>query len=322
MEDVNGKPHRNIGILGKNIPDFCLDTFVNMVDFHKRSGFLWKEVVRVYKNPYQVCSFEEADSIFKATGRKKNDPVRLNALLRELVAQAGKCRKDHLTVLEFIKFLERIELQGSFSPLSVIQKADLIESDAFLLKDNPEKGEPCFYDAEIYRASEYISQDMKKRGILQTKFLEDNQIEGFMPVDELDEDQMAALMYLNATKPSVITGGAGSGKTTEIMSVIQCYTENHPDAFIGLFAPTGRASRRLENVTGWNAYTIHRGVGKLTDTNFAAFNEYNKLPCNLVVVDESFMIDTLLMYVPQLLKDITNAEMASPSKLQIISPFT
>lgn len=405
--DVNGKPHRNIGILEKNIPDFCLDTFVNMVDFHKRSGFLWKEVVRVYKNPYEVCSFEEADSIFKETGRKKNDPIRLNALLRELVSKARKCRKDHLTVLEFIKFLEKIELQGSYSPLSVIQKADLMESDAFYLKENPEKGEPCFYDAEIYRASEYIKRDMEKRGILQTEFLQESQIAGFMPVDELDEDQMAALMCLKTTKPSAIAGGAGSGKTTEIMTVIQCYTENHPDASIGLFAPTGRASRRLESVTGWNAYTIHRGVGKLIDTDFAAFNEYNKLPCSLVIVDESSMIDTLLMYdllrairedakiifvgdhnqlypvgvgepfftfmeenlcdvfylrqnhrqnnedikrnadlalagkpfvdgghvvvrdvpwseLPKLLKDITDAggEMASPSKLQIISPFT
>lgn len=94
---------------------------------------------------------------------------------------------------------------------------------------------------------------------------------------------------------SVITGGPGTGKTTIIKCVLQIY--NNMNKTVKLLAPTGRAAKRLSESTDTEASTIHRALEvDFTNQNLFYYNNNNKLPYDVVVIDEVSMVDVQLFY--------------------------
>ncbi len=93
----------------------------------------------------------------------------------------------------------------------------------------------------------------------------------------------------------VLTGGPGTGKTTTLNAIIRLFEERDLD--IELAAPTGRAAKRMTELTGREAKTIHRLLevewGEADKRQFAR-NEKNPLPCEVIIIDEASMIDALL----------------------------
>jgi exodeoxyribonuclease V alpha subunit len=92
----------------------------------------------------------------------------------------------------------------------------------------------------------------------------------------------------------VITGGPGTGKTTIIKCILAVFERLGVD--ILLAAPTGRAAKRMSEATGREARTIHRMLEFNPKTGGFEKNEKYSLKCDLVIVDEASMIDTVLMY--------------------------
>ena len=91
-----------------------------------------------------------------------------------------------------------------------------------------------------------------------------------------------------------MTGKAGTGKTTALKGIIQMFKSMNLS--IGAAAPTGKASKRMSEVTGLNAKTIHR----LLDYNpyyGYGYNEENPLPYDVVIIDEMSMVNVILMNV-------------------------
>lgn len=105
--------------------------------------------------------------------------------------------------------------------------------------------------------------------------------------------QLDVLMEISSHRAVIITGGPGTGKTTLIRAV--CAVFGAAGKRVRLAAPTGRAARRLSEVTGRKAATIHKLLRcNLADGRFDK-DENNPLEADVVIVDETSMVDTLLM---------------------------
>ena len=110
----------------------------------------------------------------------------------------------------------------------------------------------------------------------------------------LAEKQADAVASALKNKVMVITGGPGTGKTTIIRAVLAIY--RRLGVRIMLAAPTGRAAKRMSEATGHHAETIHRMLSYSFQAGGFQKNTQNPLSCDLLIIDEASMIDTVLMY--------------------------
>ncbi len=110
-------------------------------------------------------------------------------------------------------------------------------------------------------------------------------------IPRLAEHQVTAVRMALTNRVMVLTGGPGTGKSTTIRSIVALARAKR--ARVILAAPTGRAAKRLNELTGHPARTIHRLL-KLQPGGSAAFDENNPLEADLIVVDESSMLDVYL----------------------------
>jgi exodeoxyribonuclease V alpha subunit len=109
----------------------------------------------------------------------------------------------------------------------------------------------------------------------------------------LAESQLAAVRLALRSKVLVITGGPGVGKTTLVNSILRILTAKGVE--VALCAPTGRAAKRLSESTGLEALTIHRLLETDPKTGGFKRDETHPLACDLLVVDETSMVDVPLM---------------------------
>lgn len=110
----------------------------------------------------------------------------------------------------------------------------------------------------------------------------------------LAEKQKEAVAMAVKNKVLVITGGPGTGKTTIIRAILNIYKDL--ELRILLAAPTGRAAKRMQEATGWEARTIHRMLEFSYQAGGFQKGRENPLEADVVIVDEASMIDTILMY--------------------------
>ena len=110
--------------------------------------------------------------------------------------------------------------------------------------------------------------------------------------DGLDEVQQAAVAAALSRGVSLLTGGPGTGKSRTVATVVRLAEE--AGLRVALAAPTGRAAKRLEELTGASASTLHRLLGAQGTTGGFARGEEWPLDADLVVVDEASMLDVEL----------------------------
>lgn len=188
------------------------------------------------------------------------------------------------------EFNIKISSDEYFSMLSNEYKI-VIDNDKYYLKE--------YYDAEIDIVDRL--KEIKLSPIHLEKNLDKKikDLESSLDIT-YNTEQKNAIKSIFHDNIVIITGGPGTGKTTIIKGIINLYKSVYKysdDALnmkLALIAPTGRASKRMSETTGYGSSTIHRYLKWNKDNNTFGINEFNKTNEELIIVDETSMIDTVL----------------------------
>ncbi len=283
-----------------------------MVFLHSH-GVGTARAVRIYKtygadavqvmseNPYRLArdirgiGFKTADAIAMKLGVDKTAMIRVRAGISYALTEAmdeGHCGLPSAELMPLAEKLLEV-------PQNLIGTAlDLELADGTVIADRLGETD-CVFLASLHRAERAVAERLLTltRGKLPWASIDPDKA---IPWIErrtglrLAESQKAAVAIALGSKVLVITGGPGVGKTTIVNAILRILAAK--DVKLLLCAPTGRAAKRMNEATGFEAKTIHRllevdpkGGGFRRDTE-------NPLDCDLLVVDETSMVDVLLMH--------------------------
>jgi exodeoxyribonuclease V alpha subunit len=266
-----------------------------------------KAVSVVKENPYRLAldisgiGFKTADKVAKSMGIDPNSQIRAEAgiihVLSELVDE-GHCYYPYEELKQKVAELLEIDLAILETALATLAREDRI-----LIEDLPEI--KAVYLTPLHVAEANVARRLKTLIASPKQALQidvEKAIEWVQSISRIDlaATQKLALRKTISGKVVVLTGGPGTGKTTLINSLVKILEKKGQR--IVLASPTGRAAKRLSEVTGKEAKTIHRLLEFSPKEGGFKRNEDNPLDADLVVIDEASMVDILLMN--QLLKAI------------------
>ncbi|WP_373510590.1 ATP-dependent RecD-like DNA helicase [Thiocapsa sp.] len=267
-------------------------------------------VERVRENPYRLAldiygiGFKTADGIAEKLGIARDAPIRAQAGVRHVLQELsgdGHCAAWHEQLTEQAAVLLEISAP-------VIEDAIQVELAEERLVAERIEDRPVLLLAPLQRAERGVAGHLRR-------LEQDPPPWGAIDADKAlpwveqrtgqtlsDSQRIAVSTVLNA-KIAIITGGPGVGKTTVVNSLLRILVAKGVE--VCLCAPTGRAAKRLSESTGHEAKTIHRLLE--FDPQVMGFKKdaENPLETDLVVVDETSMVDIVLMN--QLLRAIPSA---------------
>lgn len=285
-------------------------------DFYKEETL---EIVEHY--PYQLVEdiqgigFKIADQLAQSLGIESTAPERFRAgLLHTLLTQSMEKGDTYLEAKELLEHtIELLESsrQIELDPSSVADElAHLIEEDKVQNIDTKIFENSLFFAEEGIRSNLLRILEKGKQNKFEPKKIEAAiaQIENEFAIS-YDVTQKQAICDAINHKIFILTGGPGTGKTTVINGIIAVYALLHgldlrkyQDLPILLAAPTGRAARRMNELTGLPSATIHRHLGMTGDDDTSHLDDY--LDADFIIVDEFSMVDTWL--ANQLLSNISS----------------
>jgi exodeoxyribonuclease V alpha subunit len=255
-----------------------------------------KSIEKVRSNPFQLAKeihgigFKTADSIAQGLGIPTDSPARIDAgiehTLWELSSDGHVCYplQDLIPEVEEILKVPREVIEKRLQAL--VDKQDLVKQNEFV------------WVRPLYLTEIGISREMARltqsvcriRAVDVEKALE--WVQGQLKI-ELAPEQKTAVGLGVKEKVLIVTGGPGTGKST-ITKAILAISEKITTRIL-LAAPTGRAAKRMTEITGKKGSTIHSLLEFDFSTGKFKRNRDNPLACDLFIVDEASMIDTQLM---------------------------
>ncbi|WP_285695858.1 ATP-dependent RecD-like DNA helicase [Actinomadura sp. NBRC 104412] len=277
------------------------------VRIYKQYGDASIDTVR--REPYRLAAdvwgigFKTADTIAQAVGIPHDSPERIKAGLRYTLSEAADDGHCFLPEPNLVTAAEKV----LGVPRDLIGPAldDLVQEEGVVREAIPGAGEegvtiPAVYLVPFHRAERSLANGLRE--LLDAGL---DRLKSFTDVDwskalawlrtktgsELAPEQEEAVRLALTSKVSVLTGGPGCGKSFTVRSIVELAAAKK--ATIVLAAPTGRAAKRLAELTGHEAATVHRLLG-LQPGGDAKFDQDNPLDADLVVVDECSMVDLIL----------------------------
>ena len=261
-------------------------------------GFSIKQIIE--DNVYSLIDdieFKTLDKVFFQIN-EETDENRVEACIVESLKELAFETGDTYSYKEEIK----IRLNN----FNIILSDEEFDSYAETLKKRREikiDGDKYFLYG-YYKMEDNIAKHLLKISNRDAKRIEDidERIEKFSESNNVvyNTDQIRAIKTSLEKNITIITGGPGTGKTTIVKAIAGLYIDMHPISErvalseLVLLAPTGRAAKRMSDVTGLPASTIHRYLKWDKNTGRFEYNEYNKHTEKLLIIDEVSMIDTEL----------------------------
>ncbi|MGX8906186.1 SF1B family DNA helicase RecD2 [Streptomyces netropsis] len=277
------------------------------VRIYKKYGDASISVVR--NQPYRLAAdvwgigFLTADRIAQSVGIPHDSPERVKAGLQYALSQSTD--QGHCYLPEERLIADAVKLLQVDTGLVIDCLAELAADEEGVVREQvpgPEGGAPvtAVYLVPFHRAELSLAGQLTR--LLRT---EEDRLAVFRGVEwdkalawladrtgaELAPEQQQAVRLALSEKVAVLTGGPGCGKSFTVRSVVELARAKK--AKVVLAAPTGRAAKRLSELTGAEASTVHRLL-ELKPGGDAAYDRDRPLDADLVVVDEASMLDLLL----------------------------
>ena len=235
-------------------------------------------------NPYQLIDdidgigFKTADDLALKIGVDPLDDNRMRAAvlyaLKEACFQDGSTFQEHDRIYKnFHRFIPNISYEQCDDYLD-----ELINEEKIIQVVDK------YYPSDLYESENIITETFQ-RWLKAPLYKYDNEEVDQLLDDlqktlaiEYDELQREAIHLFLEQSAMILTGGPGTGKTTIVEAIIKLYTKLNPDQRIAMVAPTGRASKRLSEVTGLEACTIHRLSASRKVTKILLIGDDQQLP--------------------------------------------
>ncbi|MBB5782254.1 exodeoxyribonuclease V alpha subunit [Nonomuraea jabiensis] len=260
----------------------------------------------VKTRPYQLADdvwgigFKTADTIAQAVGIPHDSPERVKAGLRYTLSQAADDGHCYLPAPNLVA--DAVKILDVPADLVTTCLEELIEAEGAVREPIPagDNVVPAVYLPPFHRAENSLASGL--HALLRSSH---DRLKAFADVDweraetwlhgqtgaDLASEQRQAVRLALTEKVAVLTGGPGCGKSFTVRSIVLLARAKR--AKVILAAPTGRAAKRLAELTGHEATTVHRLL-QLRPGGEATFDRDNPLDADLVVVDEASMLDLLL----------------------------
>jgi exodeoxyribonuclease V alpha subunit len=278
------------------------------VRIYKRYGGDSIAVMR--SEPYRLASevwgigFRTADTIARAVGIPHDSPQRIKAGLQYTLSQAADNGHCYLPEPDVIREAAKIlEVEREL----IDPCLDELVTDEGVVRE----GVPDSHDrtastiAAVYLVPFHRAERSLAGGLVDLLNSREERLPAFAQVDwpkalgwlrtrtgqDLAAGQVDAVKLALTSKVAVLTGGPGCGKSFTVRSVVTLATAKN--AAVVLVAPTGRAAKRLAELTGHEACTVHRLL-ELQPGGDPKYDRENPLDADLVVVDEASMMDVIL----------------------------
>ena len=299
--------------------------FGQVSKLYDRFGIKAKELIK--ENPYETLSlidipFEKIDVFAKENGTDYCDKNRIKALVNAASFSVLSCGHSFVSVDEYTDILRKTERHlSAFDaqvPIGLIglgiceNKGLKVEDDKISIKS-------------AVNAETAITRHLNRLTKTSEGLINKDKIDAFKSrIDYLDETQKSAIDLLLDTKPCCLVGGPGTGKTTIIKKIIECFKINCPDKKYALIAPTGRAAQRIKESSGEEAFTIHMLLKYcfINGDSEPTYNEENPLDVDFLIMDESSMVGIFLFKnLLSALKDSTKLLIVGDwNQLQSVEP--
>ena len=277
------------------------------VRIYKRYADESIQIVRA--EPYRLASdvwgigFKTADTIAKAVGIPHDSPERIKAGMQYTLSQAAENGHCYLPEPELIDEAAKIlEVErGLLDPCL----EELVAEEVVVREPVPASEPAAASAAAVYLVPFHRAERSLATGLLSLLHASQERLPSFAQVDwhkalgwlrgrtgqDLAPGQQEAVKLALSSKVAVLTGGPGCGKSFTVRSVVELATAKK--ATIVLVVPTGRAAKRLAELTGHEASTVHRLL-ELQPGGEPKYDHDHPLDADLVVVDECSMMDVIL----------------------------
>ena len=253
-----------------------------------------KSVDVLKENPYKLADdiygvgFKKADEVALALGIEKDSPFRVKSAICFVI--------DNEAQTEGHCFTEAGGIVSKVSQLIDVDEGLVFDSLCSMRDENALmcEEERCFPSllewAEDYTATRLLSLATTSVRNLPAASLVKAISDDMRQKITYGSEQLKAIEMALAHKCMILTGGPGTGKTTTVNGIIRGFVKS--GLSVVLAAPTGRAAKRMKETTGFDAYTIHRLIGR---DEPGSKTEAKPINGDVLILDECSMIDIVLM---------------------------